>query len=58
MHSVKYMLSVTYFCFNSIKIENKVSTKKVTKKEKPVNLNPEEPSEARSLLLHFLLVCR
>ena len=34
VHNVKYMLSGTYFCPNSIKIESQtLSTKKVTKKE-------------------------
>ena len=39
-HNVKHILSGTYFCPNSTKIENQaVSTKKVTKKEEPLNLN-------------------
>ena len=43
------MLSGTYFCHNSIKIENKAVFKKMTKKEEPLNLNLEESSEVRSL---------
>ena len=48
--SVKYILSGTYFCPNSIKIKNQaVSTKNVTKKEEPLNLNLAESSEVKSL---------
>ena len=37
VYKVKYMLSGTYFCLNSIKIENQTeSTKKVTKNEEPL----------------------
>ena len=50
MHNVRYILSGTYFCPISVKIENKtVSTKRVTKKEKPFNLNLAEPSEVKRL---------
>ena len=46
---LKYVLSGTYFCPNSIKTENQaVSTKKVTKKEEPLNLNLAESSEVKS----------
>ena len=49
MHNVKYILTGTYTCPNSIKIENQaVPTKKETKKEEPLNLNLEESSEAKS----------
>ena len=48
--NVNYILSGTYFCPNSIKIENQaVSTKKVTKKEEPFNLNLAESKEVKSL---------
>ena len=50
VRNVKYILSGTYFYPNSIKIENQaVSTKKVTKKEEPRNLNLEESNEVKSL---------
>ena len=50
VRNVKYILSGTYFYSNSIKIENQaVSTKKVTKKEEPLNLNLEESNEVKSL---------
>ena len=49
VHYVKYILSSTYFCPNSIKIENQaVSTIKVTREEPP-NLNLAELSEVKSL---------
>ena len=45
VYNVKYILAGTYFCRNSIKIENQtVSTKKLTKREEPLNLNLAEPS--------------
>ena len=51
VRNVKYILSGTYFCHNSIKIENQaVSTKKMTKKEKLLNWNLEESSEMKSLV--------
>ena len=49
VQNVKYVLSETYFCPNSIKIK----VLKVTKKEKPPNLNLAEPSEVKSLLFSF-----
>ena len=50
VYNVKYILPGTHFCPKSIKTENKaVSTKKVTKKEEPINLNLAESSEAKSL---------
>ena len=53
--NVKYILSGTFFSPTSIKIENQtVSTKKMTKKEEPLNLNLVEPSEVKSLALVFL----
>ena len=48
VENIKYILSDTYFCPNFIKIENK-TVSKVTKKEKPLNLNLAEPSEVKSL---------
>ena len=48
--NVKYTLSDTQFYPNSIKIENQAAlTKKVTKKEEPLNLNLEKSSEVKSL---------
>ena len=39
-----------YFCLNSIKTENQtLPTKKLSKKEEPLNLNYAEPSEVKSL---------
>ena len=50
VQTVKNILSDTYFCPNSIKIENNtVSTKNVTEKEEPLNLNPAELSEVKKL---------
>ena len=49
VQNVKYVLSETYFCPNSIKIK----VLKVTKKEKSPNLNLAEPSEEKSLLFSF-----
>ena len=43
VQNVEYVQSETYFCPNSIKIE----VLKVTRKEKPPNLNLAEPSELR-----------
>ena len=48
--NIKYILSDTYFCPNSIKIKNEsVSTTRLTKKEKPRNLNLGEPNEVKSI---------
>ena len=50
LHNVKYIILVNYSCPNSIDIENQmVSTKKVTKKEEPINLNLGEPREGKTL---------
>ena len=50
MQNAKYILLGNYFCPNSIKTENQaVSTKKVTKKEEPLNLNLADSSEKKSL---------
>ena len=43
-----FILSGTYLCPNSIQVQV-VSTKKVTKKEEQLNLNPAESSEAKSI---------
>ena len=49
MHDLKYILSGTYFCPNSIKIENQaLATTKLTKEE-PLNLNLAGLSEVKSL---------
>ena len=46
VHNVEYILWSTYFCPNSLKIENQaVSTKRVSKKGEPSNLNLAESSE-------------
>ena len=50
VHSVKYLLSCTYWCPNSTKTENQtLSNKKVTKKEKPLNLDLAVSSKVKSL---------
>ena len=54
VQNVKYILSDTYFCPKSIKVEN-WTVSKVTKKEEPLNLNLAEPSEAKSLKFSFSL---
>ena len=49
VHNLKHILSATYFCPNSIKIENQaLATTKLTKEE-PLNLNLAELSEVKSL---------
>ena len=57
VQNVKYMLD-TYFCPNSIKIENQ-TVSKVTKKEGSLSLKHAEPSEVKSLACpcKALLVC-
>ena len=47
VYNVKYVLSGTYFC--PIFENQAVPTKKVTKKQEPVNLNLAESSEVKSL---------
>ena len=50
MQNVKWILPGTYFCPNLIKIKNlTVPTKKVTKKEEPLNLNLAKPSKVKTL---------
>ena len=46
--NVKYIVSSTCSCNNLTKVKNQtVSTKKVTKKERPRNLNFAEPSKSK-----------
>ena len=54
VQNVKYILSDTYLRPNYIKIEN-LTVPKVTKKEKPLNLNLAKPSEVKSLSFPFSL---
>ena len=50
VQNIKYILSDTYFCLNSIKIEKEtVSSKKLTKKEEPMNLNLARPNNVKNL---------
>ena len=50
VQNAKYILSDTYFSPYSSKIETETeSTKKVTKKEEPLNLNLAELNEGKSL---------
>ena len=51
VHNIKYILSGTYFCPSSVKIENQAvsAIKNVTKMEEPLNLNLEESSEEKNL---------
>ena len=57
VHNVKCILSGTYFCPKSIKIENwTASIKKVTKKEEPLNLNFAESSEVKNLAFPVVLM--
>ena len=56
VHNIEYILWNTYFCPNSLKIENQaVSTKRVSKKGEPFNLNLAESSEV--VRSKFKLVC-
>ena len=48
--NVKYILSDTYFCCNSIKNENNtLPIKIVTKKEEPLSLYPADLSKVKRL---------
>ena len=50
VQNIKCILSDTYFCLNSIKIEKEtVSSKKLTKKEEPMNLNLAGPNNVKNL---------